>query len=164
MDLGIASRTHEVQCLKFAHGLINQESKWTKGAHARLANGSTTNWWNWKATQFSLYGALRRCCNLEEDFSAIAPTMQKFISMFGDFNLISFNDDDDISYNEIIQVIELTKQAILPELTEERIGKIWVDKAMKAGWNKDKAEAAGLSAIEYVYYLGYIKGRDITNW
>jgi hypothetical protein len=149
-----AERVHAAQCLRSALGLIDSEDKWARNAHAKLEDGSICPWWNWKAKQFSIYGAIRRCCNLTGEFTYVCSVITAMI--FTD--LVSWNDDPDTTYEMVINVLDSSIDYILPEEKEEIIANILVTKKMKNDWKHDKIMAQELPSPEMIYWLGYSRG------
>jgi hypothetical protein len=158
--LSVASLSHEVQCLKYAHGLIHDESRWTKNALARKANGKLCMWWDREATQFSLYGSLRRCCNIEADFFSVAGKVQNLIRERHGLDILSFNNDENTRYDDVVAIILDTMDSIQSTDRDEQIGSLLVTAEMKRDWKKDLESAIVLDNIEHVYYLGHWRAKQ----
>lgn len=144
--------SHYYQSLTRIHGLLSEKSNWTQLVHARLPDGKPTNWWNYKATQFSLYGAIHRCANLPIEFDNIACVIQKCINEYSDdnLNIISFNEAKD--HGDIIAVLIM---AITKTKTINQVNGVPVTKRMQISFDHDKTS---ISSNEHAYYLGYTRG------
>lgn len=153
----ISEISHYIQCVKYAHGLINEENKWIKGVLAKK-EGEQCSWWDRKADQYSLYGALRRCCPFENDFEFVGTIVQEYISRKYQKNIVSFNDDVNTEYKEITNLLFDVINIMDQNQSILRIGKISVNPEMRYGWKHDAAEVIGIGSQELAYYIGYMRG------
>lgn len=153
--------SHISQCLKRVYGLIENESSWTRLAHARRSNGRPTTWWDYTATQFSLYGALRRCNNQPGEFEDTAHLIQESIVQNYPNNIIKYNDiigfneNGAITHKDIILVLNAALNVLRREITLESI---IITKTMRKSWAEHVDEVSILD-LEHLYYLGYLAGK-----
>ncbi len=100
----------ELQVLKGALVVLDNEEAWTKGKFARDEDGETCSPISPKACKFCLLGAMRKAAN--NDSGLVISTM-KLVEFVNDIPVIAqWNDEPDRKFVEVVGVINKTIESI----------------------------------------------------